>query len=500
MSAEKLRKKLWDLANKLRGNMDASEFKNYILGFIFLKFLSEKIESFVLEEYPNLHSLNDKDKVSIIEWTKDNFGFYIEPKFYFKNLINKINSQKEIIQDLADAFQQIEESTLGKESAKNFKGLFDDIDLNNNKIGSDFNERNRFISDLLLKIDEIENKEGTDSLGDAYEYLIGNFASSAGKKGGEFYTPAEVSTILSRVTTLNKDKIKSAYDPTCGSGSLLLKVHKEAKVSKIYGQEKNHTTFNLARMNMFLHNAEYEDFDIEQGDTIENDKFANQKFEVIVANPPFGAKWSADAKFQADSRFAEYGEIPPKSNADYVFLMHMLSHLEDEGTMATVFSNSVLSRGNSEGRLREKIVKDKNYLDAVIGLPANLFFGTPIPAIIMIFKKNRKAKDDILFIDASNEFDKQKNQNKLTNDHIEKIVTTYANRKDIDKYSRKIYLDEIKDNDFNLNISRYVDTFEEEPEIDLEQVTTNLKELKSEEQQIKNKLNKMLAELNLDAL
>ncbi|NQX83561.1 MAG: type I restriction-modification system subunit M [Mycoplasmataceae bacterium] len=379
-------------------------------------------------------------------------------------MINKINKGEEILKELQDSFRYIEKSTIAHKSSEGFTGLFDDIDLNNNKIGSDFSQRNRFISDILLKINDIEFNDDKDSLGDAYEYLISNFASDAGKKGGEFYTPSEVSKILSKITTLNRDKVESVYDPTCGSGSLLLKVHNETEVSNIYGQELNHTTFNLARMNMFLHGSNYEYFWIKQGDTIENDKFEGEKFDIIVANPPFGSKWSRDEKFLSDSRFSEYGELPPKSNADYVFLMHMLHHLKDDGVMATVFSNSVLSRGNSESRLREKIIKNKDYLDAVIGLPANLFFGTSIPAIIMVFKKNRDNKD-ILFIDASQEFEKNKNQNQLLDKHIEKIVNTYSDRKDIDKYSRKVSMDEIKENEYNLNISRYVDTFEEEEEM-----------------------------------
>jgi type I restriction enzyme M protein len=330
----------------------------------------------------------------------------------------------------------------------------------------------------LDKIDFNLSDATADVLGDAYEYLIGEFASGAGKKAGEFYTPQPVSTLLAKLVTANKQNLKSVYDPTCGSGSLLLRVKREAKqVDKIYGQELNRTTYNLARMNMILHDVHYADFDIRQEDTLEHPQHKHLKFDAVVANPPFSANWSASQLFMNDDRFSVYGKLAPSSKADMAFVQHMIYHLSEEGTMAVVLPHGVLFRGAAEGHIRQYLIEQLNCLDAVIGLPANLFYGTSIPTCVLVMKKCRKHPDNILFIDASQQFEKVKTQNVLKIEHIQRIVETYKARSNEDKYSYVANLDEIKANDYNLNIPRYVDTFEAEAEIDLGVIANELAEL-----------------------
>ena len=335
-----------------------------------------------------------------------------------------------------------------------------------------------------------------DVLGDAYEYLIGQFAANAGKKAGEFYTPQQVSKILAKIVTVDKTDLKNVYDPTCGSGSLLLRIGNEANVRHYYGQELNSTTYNLARMNMLLHEVSFQDFDIEIGDTLEHPHFDDMRFEAVVANPPYSANWSADAKFLDDERFSSYGKLAPKSKADFAFVQHMIYHLDDNGTMAVVLPHGVLFRGAAEGVIRQYLIEEKNYLDAVIGLPANVFYGTSIPTCILVFKKSRKDENTVLIIDASNEFEKAKNQNNLTDENVKKIVTTYKNREAIDKYSYIATLDEIKENDHNLNIPRYVDTFEEEEQISLEEVASSIQQTQMEILQAEKELLALFGELH----
>ena len=320
-------------------------------------------------------------------------------------------------------------------------------------------------------------------MGDAYEYLIGQFASGAGKKAGEFYTPQQVSKILAQLVTTGKTKLKSVYDPTCGSGSLLLRVAKEVKeVGAFFGQESNPTTYNLCRMNMIMHDVHYKRFDIYNEDTLVNPSpnHIDKRFEAIVANPPFSANWSASPLFMSDDRFSAYGKLAPKSKADFAFVQHMVHQLDDHGTMACVLPHGVLFRGAAEGHIRKFLIADKNYLDAVIGLPANIFYGTSIPTCILVLKKKRTDADHVLFIDASMHFEKVKTQNVLQDEHIEAIVNTYRNRETKDKYSYLAHVDEIKDNDYNLNIPRYVDTFEEEAPVDLAAVSKDLKALEQD--------------------
>lgn len=485
-----LEQQLWNIANELRGKMDADHFRDYILGFIFYKYLSEKMLLKANEELAgdNLTYLeldeNTEDGKAILSAVKDatveSLGYFLKPSELFSEIAKKGQSGEEgesnfILQDLSDILRNIERTTMGTESEEDFDNLFADLDLTSNKLGRSEREKNGLIVKVLNHLNAIDfalSDSESDLLGDAYEYLIGQFASGAGKKAGEFYTPQQVSKVLAKLVTSGKSKLKDVYDPTCGSGSLLLRVAKEVKqVGNFYGQEMNHTTYNLARMNMILHDVNYRKFDIKQEDTLEHPQHVEQKFEAIVANPPFSAKWSANPIFMSDDRFSSYGKLAPASKADYAFITHMLHHLADNGQMAVVMPHGVLFRGAAEGHIREYLIKDRNWLDAVIGLPANIFFGTSIPTSILVFKKCRENPNDILFIDASNDFERGKNQNYLLDEHVEKMITTYRERKTVDKYSYVAPISEIAENDYNLNIPRYVDTFEEEEPIDLAEVT-----------------------------
>ena len=507
-----LQKQLWSIANTLRGNMDANDFKNYILGLIFYRYLSENLVNYVER------TLLKDDGITYVEaWKKDeyryelkryliedsNMGYFIEAENLWSELIYKIQTGKFDISMLSKAINSISDSTLGNEAEDDFENLFEDMDLNNSKLGRGEAERTKLISTIMLKINDIDfhhEDAEIDVLGDAYEYLISNFAASAGKKAGEFYTPQQVSRILAKLVTINKSKLQNVYDPTCGSGSLLLRVGKETKVSSYYGQEFNSTTYNLARMNMLLHGVSFKHFDIKNADTLENPKHKDMKFDAIVANPPYSAQWSADNKFIEDERFSAYGKLAPKSKADFAFIQHMIFQLSDNGTMAVVLPHGVLFRGASEGTIREYLIKEKNYLDAVIGLPANIFYGTSIPTCILVFKKCRENEDNILFIDASKEFEAGKNQNRLRDEDVDKIIETYKNREEIEKYSHVASLQEIEDNEYNLNIPRYVDTFEEEEEIDIKQVQQELKEIDKQIEEVDKELNVYLKELGLDEI
>ena len=504
-----LEKQLWNIANELRGKMDADEFRDYILGFIFYKYLSEKINLYankLLKEDNLLYNQIDenssegKDYLEAIqEESLDALGYFLKPSQLYSSIAQRNDS---IIEELQTILNSIEQSTMGSESEDDFGNLFEDLDLNSTKLGKSVDARNSLISKILNhlnKIDfEIDNTE-SDILGDAYEYLIAQFASGAGKKAGEFYTPQQVSKILAKIVTSGKEKLKSVYDPTCGSGSLLLRVAKEVKeVSLFYGQELNRTTYNLARMNMIMHNVHYKKFDIKQEDTLEKPQHIDKRFEAIVANPPFSAKWSANNLFMSDERFSQYGKLAPGSKADYAFVTHMIHHLDDNGTLAVVLPHGALFRGGTEGHIREYLIREKNYLDAVIGLPANIFYGTSIPTSIMVFKKSRNTKD-ILFIDASSGFEKVKTQNVLREEHINKIISTYSNRNTEDKYSYLANPEELKENEYNLNIPRYVDTFEEEEPIDLELVSNELQSLENEITETNKTISGFCDELNIKA-
>ena len=513
---QQLRTQLWNVANTLRGNMSAGEFMYFSLGFIFYKYLSEKIEKFVDNAlvddgvtFKELWVLNDADANELKEEVKkqclENIGYFVEPEFLFSSVISAINKRENILPLLERSLKQIEDSTLGQDSEDDFGGLFSDIDLASPKLGKTSDDKNTLISNVLIALDEIEfgteATEEIDILGDAYEYMISQFAAGAGKKAGEFYTPQEVSQILADIVTTGKTRLRSVYDPTCGSGSLLIRAARNGRAEDIYGQEKNPTTYNLCRMNMLLHGIKFKNFTIENNDTLEKDEFADRSgadgFDAVVANPPFSATWTAAQKFLSDDRFSKAGVLAPKSKADYAFILHMIHHLNEGGTMACVAPHGVLFRGASEGAIRRYLIETKNYVDAIIGLPANIFYGTSIPTCILVLKKCRKEDDNILFIDASKEFEKVKTQNKLRPEHIEKIVNTFRERKEIEKYSHLATLDEIKENDYNLNIPRYVDTFEEEEPIDIQSVMAEIKELEAKRAELDKEIEVYLKELGI---
>lgn len=509
---QKLRDQLWEVANKLRGNMSASDFMYFTLGFIFYKYLSEKLEKYadgVLVDdditFKALWKKSDEESLELQAELKseclEEIGYFVEPEFLFSSIIDAINRKENILPSLERSLKRIEDSTLGRDSEEDFGGLFSDIDLASPKLGKSQDDKNTLISNVLLALDDIsfgvEASEEIDILGDAYEYMISQFAAGAGKKAGEFYTPQEVSRILAQIVTIGHARLRNVYDPTCGSGSLLLRAAHIGKAAEIFGQEKNPTTYNLARMNMLLHGIKFSDFRIENGDTLEDDAFGEMQFDAVVANPPFSAEWSAADKFNQDDRFSKAGRLAPKKTADYAFILHMIYHLNEGGTMACVAPHGVLFRGNAEGVIRRFLIEKKNYIDAVIGLPANIFYGTSIPTCILVLKKCRKDDDAILFIDASKEFEKVKTQNKLREQHIAKIVETYRDRKEIEKYSHLASLKEIADNDYNLNIPRYVDTFEEEEPIDIKAVMAEIKSLEAERTKLDKEIEVYLKELGI---
>ncbi|HUX57811.1 MAG TPA: type I restriction-modification system subunit M [Bacteroidales bacterium] len=492
-----LNQQLWNIANTLRGKMDADEFRDYILGFIFYKYLSEKMKIYanvILKEdkmvYLDINESTDRGKEyleAIREESLEKLGYFLKPSELFGQLAKRGNGNGKtesnfIIEDLQVILNNIQLSTMGTESEEDFDHLFEDLDLNSTKLGKTVEQRNEVIAKVLSHLDKIDfqlEHSELDVLGDAYEYLIGQFASGAGKKAGEFYTPQQASKILARIVTLGKTRIKSAYDPTAGSGSLILRIGKECEVLNFYGQEQNRTTYNLCRMNMILHGIHYSRFDIKLEDTLEYPQHNKLDAEAVVANPPFSAQWSANQLLMTDDRFSEYGKLAPKSKADFAFIQHMIYNLAENGVMAVVMPHGVLFRGASEGHIRKYLIQEKNYLDAVIGLPANIFFGTSIPTCILVFKKCREQPDDILFIDASQHFEKVKTQNHLQDTDVDRIIDTYSQRITIDKYSYVAGMDEVRENDYNLNIPRYVDTFEEEVAIDIDSVSNELKTLEN---------------------
>lgn len=511
-----LETQLWGIANLLRGKISADDYRDYILGFIFFKYLSEKQYLYANklltgEDVTEYTEVTDAETLKAIEEESVlQLGYYLAPTDLFRVLVAKGQARTEgesnyILDDLQTVLNHIENSTRNTESEEDFNALFEDLDLQSSKLGRTVKARNDIVVEILgflskidFKLEEIDS----DVLGDAYEYLIAKFAAGAGKSAGEFYTPQKVSKILAKIVTTGKDRLRSVYDPTCGSGSLLLRVAREAEVAEFFGQELNRTTYNLARMNMILHDVHYRDFDIQQDDTLEEPRHIDQRFEAVVANPPFSAHWksSANPLNDNDERFSPYGRLAPKTKADYAFLTHMLYQLDDNGIMASVFPHGVLFRGAAEGVIREYIIKEMNALDAVIGLPANIFYGTSIPTCILVLKKNRAPDDNVVFIDASGDdhFIKEGNQNVLRDQDVDLIVETYRQRKETDKYSHIASLEEIAENDYNLNIPRYVDTFEEEEPVDLKRVSMDLKQIDKDLLEVNKDIQKYCDELGID--
>ncbi|BDZ78481.1 type I restriction-modification system subunit M [Claveliimonas bilis] len=520
---------LWAMANELRGNMDAGEFKNYILAFMFYRYLSEHQEKYLVDngviDIREDQTINEaySEQASgeeLPEYLRDisaTLGYAIEPEDTWASLNYKIDESMVIPSDYQTIFDHFNKNAeLNSDASRDFRGVFNDINLGDSRLGNSTTARAKSLNNIVKLVDRIEYKseDGKDILGEIYEYLIGQFAASAGKKGGEFYTPHQVSKILAKIVTANIEKLDDTfmvYDPAMGSGSLLLTVRDELPEGgrtgaiKFFGQELNTTTYNLARMNLMMHNVSFNNMDLNNADTLEVDwpdgpdeKGVDhpRSFDAVVANPPYSAKWDNRESKLKDPRFVEYGKLAPASKADYAFVLHSLYHLNHEGTMAIVLPHGVLFRGAAEGKIRQTII-EKNYLDTVIGLPPNLFYGTGIPTTILVFKKNRTTKD-ILFIDASQEFEKGKNQNNLSDENVEKIIKVYKERKDIDKYAHLASYEEIKDNDFNLNIPRYVDTFEEEPPVDILAVCKELEKDNAEIEKLEKEIKEQLEILGVE--
>lgn len=502
-----LHSKLWEIACSFWGKMEADDYKDYVLGLLFYRFLSEKVNKTV-----NIFLAHDEVRSYAEAWEIDEYregliadlistvGYVIEPKYLFSNMINMINVKKEgfDVEYLQKAINSIMESTIGQESQDAFDGIFDDFDLTSTKLGKSIKDRNKLLAKAILSINRInfEHEDAQiDVLGDAYEYFIGQFAATAGKKSGSFYTPAQAGTLLAKLTTVGRTKAQNIFDACGGSGSLLLSVGKEVEVANYHYQELSFNAYNLARMNMLLHNVGYKKMHMINDDTLEHPAFLDVQMDVIVANPPYSQKWSSSEDFLDDERFSEWGVLPPKSYADFAFVISMLHTLKEDGAMAVLLPHGVLFRGGREEEIRRKLI-EKNYIDAVIGLPANAFFGTSIPVTAMVFRKNRKERD-ILFIDASKDFVKQGNKNYMTDDSIEKIMDAYSKRIDIEKYSHVATYEELLENDFNLNIPRYVDTFEEEEPVDVEEKSKEYATLEKQSKEIDDKLAEFFKELGI---
>ena len=515
--AAELSSQLWSIANDLRGGMDANEFRNYILGTIFYRYLSERTEMYMQELLKEdgisyTEAFADADYRPIMEqWSLEHLGYIIKPENLFRELNRRIikpngDADKFSVEDYERAVNELTGSTLGNKSEKAFEGLFNDMRLQDTRLGDTVSERTDKIGKVIAKIGEINmnlQDQQFDVLGTAYMILIGLFQSGAGKKGGEFFTPTGPSRLCATLATLGLEEARTVGDCTCGSGSMLLETQKHLsrqKVGHFYGQENNPTTYNLARMNMLMHGVDYQDFDIYKGDTLTNDMYGEDlKLTVQVCNPPYSLKWNADSRYLDDPRFSGVGKLAPKSHADLAFLQHMVYHMDDvDGRIAVLLPHGVLFRGGAEEDIRKFLIRDLNRLDAVIGLPANLFHGASIPVVVLVLKTKRNGNSgNILFVDASKEYKPGKVQNELMDDNIQKIVDTYIARKDVPKYAHVALMQEIIDNGYNLNIPRYVDTSEEEEEIDLAKVKAELAEITAKKQAAIDKVNAIMKELGL---
>ena len=531
---DRLGKTLWNIADDLRGSMNADQFRDYMLSFLFLRYLSANYEESAKKElgsdYPML--AEDDGRTALAIWCADNeedisefekqmrrkVHYVIKPDHLWSNITELARTQSsDLLITLEEGFRYIENESFDN----SFQGLFSEINLNSEKLGRTPSDRNKKLCTIIQKISEgiSEFSTDTDTLGDAYEYLIGQFAAGSGKKAGEFYTPQQISTILSEIVTLDsqdpstgkKGKLDNVLDFACGSGSLLLNVRKRIKdnggtVGKIYGQENNVTRYNLARMYMLLHCMKDTEFEIYHGDTLKNqwdilnemNPARKTEFDAIVANPPFSLRWEPNEAMGEDFRFKSYG-LAPKSAADFAFLLHGFHFLSNEGTMAIILPHGVLFRGGQEEKIRTKLLKDNN-IDAVIGLPSNLFYSTGIPVCVLVLKKCKK-EDDVLFINGSEHYVKGKRQNSLNDENINTIVETYKNRPDeVERYARRVSMEEIEKNGYNLNISRYVSTAEDEVQIDLKQVNERLVSINKRIELKTKEHNEYLKELGLDLI
>ncbi|MEO5930137.1 MAG: type I restriction-modification system subunit M [Candidatus Kapaibacterium sp.] len=531
---KQLGRTLWAIADQLRGAMNADDFRDYMLAFLFLRYLSDNYEQAAKKElgrdYPDPNFIGNGGRSSLSVWYEQNPGdvadfekqmrlkahYVIRPEHLWASIAHMARTHDgELLNTLQAGFKYIENESF----QSTFAGLFSEINLGSDKLGKTYADRNAKLCTIITRIAEglAEFSTDSDTLGDAYEYLIGEFAAGSGKKAGEFYTPQRISDILSEIVTLDSQEPKSGkrkhlgsvMDFACGSGSLLLNVRKRMGphgIGKIYGQEKNVTTYNLARMNMLLHGVKDSEFEIYHGDTLTNDwemlretnPAKKPYFDAVVANPPFSYRWEPTEVLGEDVRFKNYG-LAPKSAADFAFLLHGFHYLKEDGVMAIILPHGVLFRGGAEAKIRRKLLDD-GHIDTVIGLPANLFYSTGIPVCILVLKKCKKP-DDVLFINAAEQFEKGKRQNYLSDKHIEKIIDTYRERPThIERYARRVEMDEIEANDFNLNITRYISTAEQEVEIDLSATHTELVEIEKQVRESTAKHNAFLKELGLPPL
>lgn len=512
-----LHKTIWRIANDLRGSVDGWDFKSYVLGILFYRFISENLTEYLNEqerkagkpdfEYANL---SDQDAKFGREETVKERGFFILPTELFVNVRKQAKGDDDLNETLARVFKDIEASALGTESEESFKGLFDDLDVNSTKLGPSVAKRNAKLVKLLDAIGELPlgstAAEGgfadhsIDLFGDAYEYLMTMYASSAGKSGGEFYTPQEVSELLAKITVVGKTEVNKVYDPACGSGSLLLKFAKVLGHQNVrqgfFGQEVNLTTYNLCRINMFLHGINYEKFDIGHGDTLTDPiHWDDEPFEAIVSNPPYSIRWEGkdNPLLINDPRFAPAGVLAPKSKADLAFTMHMLSWLAVDGTAAIVEFPGVLYRGGAERTIRKYLIEN-NYIDTVIQLPPDLFFGTTIATCVIVLKKSKR-DNDVLFIDASAEFTRGGNKNKLTPAHQRKILDAFTNREDVEHFATRVSNETLAENEYNIAVSSYVEQKDEREEIDITQLNANIKEIVARQAELRTQIDAIVAEL-----
>lgn len=507
-----LHRKIWAIADNVRGAVDGWDFKQYILGILFYRFISENITEFfnAAEREAGDLDFNYAD-ISDEEAEKDfrpntveDKGFFILPSQLFENVVKNAADNENLNTDLANIFKAIEGSAVGFASEEAIKGLFEDVDTTSNRLGGTVAEKNKRLTDILKGIAEINfgdfQSNDIDAFGDAYEYLISNYASNAGKSGGEFFTPQTVSKLLARVVMDGNTSINKVYDPTCGSGSLLLQMKKQFEDHIIedgfYGQEINMTNFNLARMNMFLHNVNYNNFSIKRGDTLLNPLHNEEKpFDAIVSNPPYSIKWvgDADPTLINDERFAPAGKLAPKSYADFAFIMHVLSYLSSKGRAAIVCFPGIFYRKGAEKTIRKYLI-DNNFIDCVIQLPENLFFGTSIATCVLVMSKN-KTENKVLFIDASKEFKKETNNNILEEKNIDAIVEAFRDRTDVEYFSRYVDVSEIEENDYNLSVSTYVEKEDTREVIDIKLLNKELEETVKKIDELRSSINEIVKEL-----
>ena len=508
---EELHRAIWAIADELRGSVDGWDFKSYVLGMMFYRYISENLTNYINEgeaeagnEGFDYAQLSDEDAEQAREDLVKTKGFFILPSELFCNIKEKAKKDENLNMTLETVFKHIEESAKGSESEENFAGLFDDIDVNSNKLGATVAKRNAKLVKLIEGVADMglgNYKENSiDAFGDAYEYLMSMYASNAGKSGGEFFTPQEVSELLTRIAVVGKTEVNKVYDPACGSGSLLLKaakiLGKENVRQGFYGQEINLTTYNLCRINMFLHDIDYDKFDIAHEDTLLNPQhWDDEPFEVIVSNPPYSIKWEGDDNpvLINDPRFSPAGVLAPKSKADLAFIMHSLAWLATNGTAVIVCFPGIMYRGGAEKKIRQYLV-DNNFIDCIIQLPSNLFFGTTIATCIMVLKRN-KVDNRTLFIDASKECEKVTNNNKLTEDNITRIVGEFMSRADDKHFARCVDYQEIKDNDYNLSVSNYVEQEDTREVIDIVKLNAEIERIVAREQVLRDEIVKIIAEL-----